>query len=1723
MSTNCYSQDSEPSPWNFVWGHSTIPRSFEPDSFQQESIKTGFQWSGSTKMNNALKNDIQTGSYYQPLTEPIHTPLNLILKPTWLDDTGYNPAYFRAVMMQYEPTLPLDGTNEGQILRPDDDTDPIFGFRNRKGTILTNSVSGNYSRLLLYKGGGYTGDTVLSDIWPQPEFYTRDRGGGQTDNYHGEKWYLTINLKRLNPIVDSLKDNSPVLSLRIPYTDWGNQNGIIKFRTLPSSTPNDTTNLDYFEDRGVQQNISDTTTADSLLITNNMLPNNGDNYDNITISAEFITDDGNPLINNYKFSRKLDSNNLNHIRDIDIEVVYHGNTDVAVDYIRIENVTAHHLVRGAADSLGRDTNESYRHSRGFKWYKHTASDLDSVGANTIKDIIQSAIDTIKIKSNDWADAKIFRLNFQDTENDNYYWWGTLRYCNKFANGIFMTRDGMKNPKLYYYYTKSPTKWIGVGFRGDDRLMPAPYCINGKDNYKTMGIKKGYAESGGGVHFPDTLSSDYEVLLDTTEGVYKWDDLKDDSLYFGQIYGSSVLQARYEDQIYHHYFADTKNNFLYSEKPWYFYELLTNFRREIIIDTIASTIDTFYSHNNYRIKTFEELMLTRTTAIIHGSKGFIADGDQNKLFYDTTKARKMTGGGSVGIGDHSKLNDTTDIYSNLVSDDFANEHNTWNTNYPEFDKALISENMKVAEDRIYLGPKSIRDFLYQTNMFLNYNSDELMNLKLAATMSKGYRDHYHWDEDTYGADTLLHKFVNPNDSNETYSTRLFKKSFTDVHLEEPYDSSFFNMTLLRHKDADMDSVFYIGVQNRRTDPLIYWTNPDNVSQKYLRFLSSAEFRDSCINSPDSLLYQDYWWKRLGARKVTIPFNYTYSDTNTYNLLRISEIGSDVDSLNQLWHRGEKYYDMVTDTVIGENRSLSFNLLPGQGKILKVEVLKPDTVAGFLDNYNQTNLISHPTFSGSDDITYHLTYYRNSEKPDDPSKEYQEVQYIRSVPIVKNSQDENIFWNRDAKISLSKLYQESLATPPSSPEYWDCNKPAIVVKNDDYGVPFAYVVYTCKDSNISYASRAKIIYAKVNTMTDSIEFNKEIYKLSFNEIERFGTPTINASANGNYIAWTDSTNGLFVAYDGGGNGVIDDLDSIRDIDYPQLSPNPLLYPSFNTYSHNDEGEDNAGLVWYQKHGTLGGIYYTRVRYDDVASDLILSNYGWNYEWIFGSVGLYPWAHPRILKLKTLNRTDSKEVQPIIYRGLFDYDNDPFSCVYNRVDNINWIDKQFGWDMIDGITLFHQDSMNINKSWKNSYISRGLYINLPYGGNEITSINSAQQDGINIAGNVDAVGGDYNLNFTLNGSDIYQKPGFEGSDILKFSILDDISVDYVFNSPTKAAVGSEVQLAKAPVPNTNNTGNMWKNRRVFETSEKDEFDNPIILASAKLFYKSVYDNKLVNQGFIGFESDSNNVYFDLPKLEDETESISSLPYIIEPDEAYRNDPCLSLVMDNGFGTLDSISVKGIILTDDDSDGDKEMELTMYGNKNNDIKLYLKRDSDGTSMALTTPPITAFPTNGTKLVYSILDSSGSSFTLIYEKLDTLAQFAEKSFIGGLPTNDTISYKSAIKNDPVKYILDFDSGANFEANSSELLDFSVYPNPVSNTVTIQAILPETLNGNRLKNTLLELSITDITGRTILNQTVASGQVVNFDMTNYSNGAYNVKMRYTGSNEFEAVRKIIKK
>ncbi|MCB9221782.1 MAG: hypothetical protein H6615_08200 [Ignavibacteria bacterium] len=212
---NLYCQDKEPTPYDIIWGASTTARPIDLDSFQLDKIKLGFQWSGSIQMSNALKHNVVHG--HVPLSglgENIDFDTEMLVIGQPQIEGIRNMA-----MIQYEPTL-ITEDYRNFVTRKNDSTNAIFGFGNVHGTILDSSESSNinYNRLLLYKDSlsTYPADSiVLSEITPSDEFFTLD-GNYQLGGYDGERWNLTINLRRLDLIDDALT-NDTVLVIKLPY------------------------------------------------------------------------------------------------------------------------------------------------------------------------------------------------------------------------------------------------------------------------------------------------------------------------------------------------------------------------------------------------------------------------------------------------------------------------------------------------------------------------------------------------------------------------------------------------------------------------------------------------------------------------------------------------------------------------------------------------------------------------------------------------------------------------------------------------------------------------------------------------------------------------------------------------------------------------------------------------------------------------------------------------------------------------------------------------------------------------------------------------------------------------------------------------------------------------------------------------------------------------------------------------------------------------------------------------------------------------------------------------------------------------------------------------------------------------------------------------------------------------------------------------------------------
>ena len=965
-----FGQDREPSPWLFKWGDSDQGRIFEPDSFKQTSVFTGFQWSNTLPMDNALLNNcvaehginkVETGSRVNPLYS--------INQPTWCDSGYYFIGAFYSPFMQYEPTLFLTDTTTGKILRPADHSDPIFGFKHIDGEILSDSTNENYSRLILYKDDleNYGSDSiVLKNIWPQPCFNTKGfwefKREGQTDNYLGKKWYLTINLKRLNPAVDNVCDNNVVLSVQIPYTLWNGTTGLIQFDSIPINNKDSVELLNYYENRGYAQLIKPVISEPDTIIniTRNMLPIRTDTS-SISISASFLTN-GDPDLFNPQFS---DESSTFKIKNIDIIVKYLGKLDIAIQNILIESINAHILLRGEVDSLGTISGAAWKDARGFKPYLTDdilftlvpdEDDPDKYDTlwhkeyiNSVKDIIQITIDSMKAKSNNWQDAKLFRFYYQDVESNKFYWWGPLRYCNKLTNGMFITRDEQTYPKLYEYYTKCQNRWVGFLYSKDDYHMPTPYAKNGNESWESMNLKYGYIGAYGGTHFPDTLNSDYETHL-PFEKDSLWFVCRDSYYLDSLLYQGKTVQPRWERSLYESYYKpDTKlSEMLYSDKPWWLYHLLYNVQNE----------NEHIVFKYYRPKTGEEIRMLLNSSLIRGCKGFIYDGDENYHFPNCHM-------GNMGIGDGTRICDTSDVFSNWVGADYIDSiNNTWNAfNYAKLD--TLAKRMGISRNKVYIGTRSIRTELFNFHSKIRRADEELMKLRLVASYSKGFRVQQNHHPD-YPDDSTFRIFLAWDNVRNRIDTTRFKirpygrtrKIYQPdgepiyLPLYEPWDSTFIDFTLLKDKDTSINDLAYIGIQNRRTDPLVPWflkkdwyhtSDTDSVYIPFydIKFYSTSEFEDSCNIAKNPNTYQkfrDNWFKRLGCRSVTLPFNYTNpNNPDEYALLRITELGSD-EVFDSTWSYGRKmaYWNKI-DTVIGQDRQITFNMLPGEGKIFKVQVL------------------------------------------------------------------------------------------------------------------------------------------------------------------------------------------------------------------------------------------------------------------------------------------------------------------------------------------------------------------------------------------------------------------------------------------------------------------------------------------------------------------------------------------------------------------------------------------------------------------------------------------------------------------------------------------------------------------------------------------------------------------------------------------------------------------
>jgi Secretion system C-terminal sorting domain len=898
---------------------------------------------------------------------------------------------------------------------------------------------------------------VLGDLWPGNQFkdlstVSTSQIPASSTMSNCRALYITMRIKALEEI-NLLNKYSAVLRIKMPInlfawdsTDsnsdkWDSvivnhlqEDSFIKFDSIPAGGDANRHTIwsirDTAENLGLARKLEKKTSDyDEFIVTADMLstaslPDNNQDYITISAFIKFLEPilsyksnfnpwfqnregvDGVRKYYNYYNGPKIIDTNF-RITNMGVEIDYLGGVDAAIDWVRIETPSFRELIRGKKDNL---IMESY--STRMEYMDSLRPDL-----KVYRFFLQDEFWTIHWSANRYLNAL---LNWQGTtEGETYLGTNRFYHATGFRDLIYgntlLTHPS--NPKPYIRRTDKPA------ISNIDTVPPYDTTWVNKrvDIHSRLGISKGYwgrddwvlDSNSSFIDKHDSLNSAYETALNRVpnlEDSLLWDSAKVENFHTltydyylqgkGNYWWNTGTQLTYDRELYLRYYDNM--SLLYNSRPWFanlwYYSKLED----------DSTNSLFF--DEIKPHTGEEIRLMNSSSLILGTKGM--------LIYLAYSNNKFT---SVGFSSLGKYHDDpptqnalpTDfnelIYGNSLGGDFIGNPDVYRLDYAGSEKSLdemidwnaIDSNLTgLTRDRVYIGRKSTRAEVYKTNIWIDAVEDELMSLKLRAWYAKGIQS-WKSQHPMYegNSNNRLEDYVNLDGIKvkKIWQPKLDSFYVKNKLTYENTDSTFFDITLLEDSittgNGNEFNTVYIGVQNRRTDPLIFNFNDADTSlsvflsstNKEVQFYSSAEF-DINVRSADSVpdlfgiprdstWWQDMWWKRFGAREIQIPIKRGPSGQGHY--FKITELG--LDSLEDIgWWYDDRFYHKI-DTILLALDTLSLKLLPGQGKILKYEFINNDSVNNcFLWGLsNGLELSAIQTDSTVDDCCYDVYLINNQE--------------------------------------------------------------------------------------------------------------------------------------------------------------------------------------------------------------------------------------------------------------------------------------------------------------------------------------------------------------------------------------------------------------------------------------------------------------------------------------------------------------------------------------------------------------------------------------------------------------------------------------------------------------------------------------------------------------------------------------------------------------------------
>jgi len=579
---------------------------------------------------------------------------------------------------------------------------------------------------------------------------------------------------------------------------------------------------------------------------------------------------------------------------------------------------------------------------------------------------------------------------------------------------------------------------------------------------------------------------------------------------------------------------------------------------------------------------------------------------------------------------------------------------------------------------------------------------------------------------------------------------------------------------------------------------------------------------------------------------------------------------------------------------------------------------------------------------------------------------------------------------------------------------------------------------------------------------------------------GNPVINASYEGNYYAWSDSSDeseGIVVGYkslDYDGN-CMEALDTLA-----YSSGENAKHPSMNVYSLIDSSENNCSLVWQEKYNNNYQIFYTRLKFDTAYS--ILKHL------------IAPEKRSKIVTSKDsiikLSDASGNNSFPVIYRSISPTNlKDPskfISSVWwnpNRYEKIYWeYNKSFSYwmDNISGVNIFSRDSADFFKEIGittkaiissleglfNPNLSQNLYFYYPQYNNSLEIFNL----------NIKSSSGIYQLNlenslFLCNTSSIDWGVPNIFSKITNTGILPHLSK----NIKSSEIISNNLQYAFK-----------WKNRRVYSSGIEIP---PNIFTSAKSFYRQ-NDDESIYQGYAGYCS--NTFYFYVGNTYLNGDPVFwKLPYEEIEDTLVNEKYYIPIIRDSIFTTAFNVAPQT----------SAHLDFTVYALSSESTTIGLEGHPSNTFVAFPLPVSTTDSTN-TLMQYTIINMADVDYRVIFINHDTTAEYSERLFIGGLPIGDTVLANQGESNIG-RIIIDLETGQTRKLTEAGKMELTVFPNPAKDEVyvtvnyPVKYLLENSGNINKAKVRLFSL-----TGEKLFDALARPGETIRIPTGEYTQGLY---------------------